>query len=1382
MKTTNFIAKSLSAKLTILFLIISIIPIVIIAIISNLSSRNVLEQSAFEKLESVGTFKGDQIVAFISRKFRDLEILSQADNITRAFDILYKYHDESGATTESNFDVSTAKYKKIYNEIDPFFKKYIKRYNFEDIFLICSDHGHVMYTALKEDDLGTNLALGKYRYSGLGKLWNKVISNRKNIMVDFSYYSPSAENAAFIGTPVFDANGKLIAVIAMQLSLEKINEIMQGVIGLGETGETYIVGNDYLMKSDSRFDTESTILRQKVETQSVKLSLQDKSGTHIIKDYRGISVLSFYKDAGLNENFGTDFDWVVIAEIDKDEAFSPATKLVRRILMIGILLMILVIFVSIYFSGTLSKPIKKITKIANSIALGDLNHNLNIKRKDEIGNLAESFRDLKNNTLAIVDYSKLVSSGDYTAKLIPRSSKDELIIALNKMTSKVNNASIEGDLRNWLKTGQNKLNKKMRGDQNVISLSRSIITFLAKYIDAQIGALYLVEEELNELKLTGSYAFTVRKNLNSRIKFGEGLVGQAAFEKEMITLSDIPEDYIRINSSLGDVVPKNIMVAPFIFEDNVLGVVELGSIKEFSVVEMDFINSALENIGIAVNTSISRVKLKTLLNVTQNQSEELQTQQEELKASNEELEEQTEELKVSTEKLKEQQEELKATNGELEEKTESLERQKNEIMEQNRLIEVARKEIEKKAEDLAIASKYKSEFLANMSHELRTPLNSLLILSRDLADNSKGNLLEKQIESAEIIYASGNDLLNLINEILDLSKIEAGKMIVNIQDVFLADLSRSINRNFQHQTRLKELELKVHIAENLSESILSDQQRIEQIIKNLLSNAIKFTETGSITVEFKQPDPEMNLSKSGLKYQNSIAISVTDTGIGIPANKLSAIFEAFQQADGSTSRKFGGTGLGLSISRELAKLLGGELQLKSKEGKGSTFTIIIPKIIKESVTSDIVDRRKSKERRIEHTVPKIAERKDNKPAPSIDDDRNDITENDRKILLVEDDLNFAKTLRTFCRDKHFKFLHSGDGETGLQLAKEYIPDAIILDIKLPGIDGWCVLDRLRENPHLRHIPVHMMSAMEETIDAFQKGAIGYLMKPVNKDQLDKAFKKMESFYAKDIKDLLIVEDNEPMQNAIVTLLGENKIKITAVGSGKKAIEKIKKNKFDCIVLDLSLPDITGFEVLKELEKLNITIPPVIIYTGKDITKEEEFELNKYTSSIIIKGVKSDERLLDETALFLHQVVDEMPENKQKIISRIYDQDALFEGKKVLVVDDDMRNVFAVSHILEEKGMETFSAANGKKAMEILEKEKPFDMVLMDIMMPVMDGYETMKNIRKQTKYRDLTIIALTAKAMKGDKEQCLAAGANDYLAKPLQIDKLLSLMRVWMYK
>ena len=693
------------------------------------------------------------------------------------------------------------------------------------------------------------------------------------------------------------------------------------------------------------------------------------------------------------------------------------------------------------------------------------------------------------------------------------------------------------------------------------------------------------------------------------------------------------------------------------------------------------------------------------------------------------------------------------------------------------------RDIEKKAEDLAIVSKYKSEFLANMSHELRTPLNSLLILSRDLADNRKGNLSDKQVEATEIIYKSGKDLLNLINEILDLSKIEAGKMTINLQEILLADLADSINKNFKHQTDQKGVDLIVNISTDIDDKIVSDQQKIEQIIKNLMSNAIKFTEKGSITVDFRKPTAGMDLSRSELTPENSIAIAVTDTGMGIPKTKQEAIFEAFQQADGSTSRKFGGTGLGLSISRELAKLLGGELQLESEEGKGSTFTIILPKVLRETDKEKVIGKQNTKDRSAKKEIPKSQKRKNYTPAPSIDDDRDSLTEKDRKILVIEDDLNFAKTLRSFCRDKHFKFIHSGDGETGLKLAEKYIPDAIILDIKLPGIDGWEVLDKLKENSRLRHIPVHMMSALEETIDAFQKGAIGYLTKPVSKEQLDKAFKTMESFYTKDIKDLLIVEDDDTMRKVIIDLLGEEKINITAVGLGKKALEKIKKEQFDCIILDLSLPDISGFEVLKDLEKMDdITIPPVIIYTGKDITKEEEYELNKYTSSIIIKGVKSEERLLDETALFLHQVVDEMPEDKQKIISKIHDKDALFEGKRVLVVDDDMRNVFAVSHILEEKGMKTVSAANGKKALEILEKEAPFDLVLMDIMMPVMDGYETMKRIRNQSKFKNLIIIALTAKAMKGDKEQCLAAGANDYLAKPLQIDRLLSLMRVWLYK
>ena len=774
--------------------------------------------------------------------------------------------------------------------------------------------------------------------------------------------------------------------------------------------------------------------------------------------------------------------------------------------------------------------------------------------------------------------------------------------------------------------------------------------------------------------------------------------------------------------------------------------------------------------------------MKTLLSMTQDQAEQLKSNQEELRAANEELEEQTEELKASTEKLKIQQEELQASNEELEEKTESLEQQRIKVVNQNKELEKAGKEIEKKAEDLAISSKYKSEFLANMSHELRTPLNSLLILSRDLANNKKGNLDKKQVESAEIVYNSGNDLLKLINEILDLSKVEAGKMILNIQETHLKEVAVSMDKTFRHQTDIKKLELNINLAADMPATIKTDRQRVEQIIKNLVSNSIKFTNQGEVTIDFFRPKKDTVLRNSGLNAEQSIVISVTDTGIGIPEEKQTAIFEAFQQVDGSTSRKYGGTGLGLSISRELAKLLGGELQLASTPGKGSVFTIYLPATLEKKSPVEIPERRKSRDRRKTREMLQPGRIKEIVPSHSIKDDRGNIKEGDRTILVVEDDYNFAKTLHNFCRDKKFKFIHAGSGEIGLNLAEKYKPDAIILDVKLPGMNGWYVLQTLKESADLRHIPVHMMSVDEDTINAVKKGAVGYLTKPVKKEQLEDAFDTLEEFYSQGIKELLLVEDNAVQQQHIVELLKEDGLKVTIAKSGEEALKNLKSKKYDCMILDLFLPDIYGYDLLKKFEKENIPIPPVIVYSANsELTKEEEFKLREYTDSIIIKSVKSEERLLDETALFLHQVVGKMPKEKREIIKKLHDKDTIFENRRVLLVDDDMRNVFALSHILEEKGMKIVTAVNGKKAVNVLKKDTNFDIVLMDIMMPEMDGYEAMKLIRGKLKLKELPIIALTAKAMKEDKEKCLASGANDYLSKPLEVDRLLSLMRVWLY-
>jgi PAS domain S-box-containing protein len=741
------------------------------------------------------------------------------------------------------------------------------------------------------------------------------------------------------------------------------------------------------------------------------------------------------------------------------------------------------------------------------------------------------------------------------------------------------------------------------------------------------------------------------------------------------------------------------------------------------------------------------------------QTEELQTQQEELKQMNEELEEQAQ-------NLKQQQEELQMSNEELEEQTQSLE-------EKNKEVEAAKNNIEQKTKQLEISSKYKSEFLANMSHELRTPLNSLLILSKDLSENRKKNLDNIQVESAEIIYNSGQDLLVLINEVLDLSKIEAGKMSITIERVSLKIFTDDLIRNFKHHAEQKGLKLNVKLDKDLPESIHTDSQRLNQILKNLISNAIKFTEKGSVSISFKR------------YTESTVIISVTDTGIGIQEDKQMAIFEAFQQAEGGTSRKYGGTGLGLSISRELAKLLGAEIKLSSKINEGSTFSVIIPLEIhqeQEPLGTSTVNRPGLYKPRPDS----YREENDVKflNYPTIKDDRNSLTTDDKVvILIIEDDLKFASILLEQANKKGFKCLSAATGEDGLLLAAKYKPQAIILDMGLPGINGHEVLLELKANPSIRHIPVHIISANEQSLEPIKEGAIEYLTKPINKKDLEEAFNKIEKFVSRKIKNLLIIEDNENSRKAMQILIGHSDIKIFEAKNGKDALAMYQENYIDCIILDIGLPDISGFDLIHKLKDIkDHNIPPIIIYTGKELTKEENNELNKYAESIIVKGVKSEERLLDETALFLHRTISNLPESKQLVINNLYDKEAVFHAKKILLVDDDTRNVFALSKILEERGMEIIKAENGKNALVMLNMHPDIDLVLMDIMMPEMDGYEAMKRLRSQVKFKNLPVIALTAKAMNDDKQKCIDAGANDYIAKPIEAERLLSLMRVWLSK
>jgi CheY-like chemotaxis protein/signal transduction histidine kinase len=1066
---------------------------------------------------------------------------------------------------------------------------------------------------------------------------------------------------------------------------------------------------------------------------------------------------------------------------------SIKEKAYARTAMIGLIVAALVFGLGLGFliTRSITPSLQLIVQRMRDISRGDLRHDVEIAQRDEIGELADSFREMQASLRDKAEVAMSIAAGDFSRMVEVRGDNDQLGNAINQMTENLRKSKAESDLQDWNKTGKNELNRIIVGEGDSSVLARKIISFLARYLGARIGTLYLAADD-GSLVLSGSYAFSKRKSLAGVIEMGEGLVGQAAVERDIISITNIPDDYIRINSSFGDSPPRNVVAVPFLFENMVKGVIELGSFEEFSDEKLDMLRDVSGSIAIAFHTVQNQTRLKVLLEETQRQATQLQVQEEELRTANEELEEQTGSLRLSEEKLKQQQEELRVINEELEEKNEYLEKQKEQIAQKNRDLEGVRRELERRARELEVTSKYKSEFLANMSHELRTPLNSLLLLSRDLADNTKGNLVPEQVESAKIIYNSGAELLQLIGEILDLSKIEAGKMTLRIGDVPLQEIAGYVESSFKHMATEKGIGFKTVMDDTLPEIIKTDAQRLQQILKNLLSNAIKFTEKGSVTVEIHGPSPGANLSRSGLMPGGTVAFSVRDTGTGIPEDKHLLVFEAFQQADGGTTRKYGGTGLGLSISRELARLLGGEIQLESRPSEGSTFTLYLPL----ELTAGEEDRSIRAETRNSGPVDSAAalpvssaRSEATVPVHSLPDDREDLQEGDKSILIIEDDANFAQILVDQCHSKGFKALVSSTGEAGLSMAEKYLPAAVILDIKLPGMNGWTVLNALKENPQTRHIPVHIMTIEDASINALQKGAIGFLNKPVNREDLDEAFKRIEELVEKKIKDLLLVEDNARQRFGIVNLIADSDVKIVEVESGAEALAALRSGNFDCMILDLGLPDMTGFDLLNRMEEeKDIGVPPVIVYTGRELNREEEMELRKHAESIIIKGVRSEERLLDETALFLHKTVSSMSPRRREMIINLHDKDAMFEGKTILLVDDDMRNLFALSKILSGKGMNIIKAEDGMKALEALERYPNIDLVLLDVMMPVMDGFETAKAIRKKARFADLPIINLTAKAMKDDRDKCIAAGANDYLAKPVDMDRLLSMLRVWLYK
>ncbi|QFU16063.1 hybrid sensor histidine kinase/response regulator [Microvirga thermotolerans] len=1086
-------------------------------------------------------------------------------------------------------------------------------------------------------------------------------------------------------------------------------------------------------------------------------------------------------------------------------------------------------------ADNLTGQVRGIASVVTAVAAGDLKRKLTVEAKGEIAALAETinemidtlatfadqvtnvarevgvegklggqarvpgaaglWRDLTNNVnqlaanlttqvRAIAEVATAVTKGDLTRSIAVEASGElaSLKDNVNEMIRNLRDTTQKNAEQDWLKTNLAKFTRMLQGERDLTTVSNMILSEIAPLVNAQQGAFYTVENNGDEpvLELVASYAFTERKHLNNRFRLKEGLVGQVAYEKKRILLTNVPGDYITISSALGEAPPLNIIVLPVLFEQDVKAVIELASFSRFSETHQSFLEQLTESIGIVLNTIAANMRTEGLLKQSQLLTAELQSQQEELRNTNDRLEQQAATLRRSEELLRQQQETLQRTNEELEDKARLLELQKQEVEAKNLEVSIAKTALEEKAEQLSLTSRYKSQFLANMSHELRTPLNSLLILSKLLTENTEGNLTEKQREFAKTIHAAGSDLLALINDILDLSKIESGTVSLEVSSVGFKDLADNMERTFRQIAEERELDFHIEIDPALPATVRTDSKRLQQVLRNLLSNAFKFTEKGGVTLRIgtAQGSP----LRAGSEW---IAISVIDTGIGIPEDKQRIIFEAFQQADGTTSRKYGGTGLGLAISREIARLLGGEIVVSSAPGRGATFTLFLPQEPPANHgTAETASTERVNGDGAGHHIGGpdrggfVLRQPSSAMALSASlDDRHAITTGDRIVLIVEDDAMFASVLLELAREQGFKGLIAMDGAAALALAHRYKPHAITLDIGLPDMDGWALLDLLKHDPRTRHVPIHVISVDDQKKRGLRAGAFGFLEKPVDRESLMAALNRTKEFIDRPVKKLLLVEDDENQRMSLTELLQDEQVEVTAVASAESALETIRARRYDCAIVDLGLPDLPGAELIERMRKTEGNEDlPIVIYTGQDLTREEERRLESIAATVIVKDEGSSQRLLNDTALFLHRAIAALPDENSIIVPRRA-SDAL-EGRTVLIIDDDMRNIFSLTSALEQYGMTVVFAENGREGIEKLMASPEVDLALVDIMMPEMDGYETMREIRKIPRYRNLPLVAVTAKAMKGDREKCLEAGATDYVSKPVDIDQLLAVLRV----
>jgi HAMP domain-containing protein/CheY-like chemotaxis protein/signal transduction histidine kinase len=1010
-------------------------------------------------------------------------------------------------------------------------------------------------------------------------------------------------------------------------------------------------------------------------------------------------------------------------------------------------------------TNTLATFADQVTTVAREVGVeGRLGGQANVPGaagtwKDLTGNVNLLADNLTNQVRAIAEVATAVTKGDLTRSIQVDASGEvaELKDNINTMIDNLRLTTDRNTEQDWLKTNLARFTSMLQGQRELSTVGRMLLSELAPLVNAQQGVLYQMEaEEPGSLSLLSSFA-NPEDGHPGKVRVGEGLVGQCALDKRRMLVADLPRNTLPIRSGLFEAIPRNVIVLPVLFEDRVKAVIELASLNAFTTSHLAFLEQLTASIGIVLNSIEATMQTEGLLKQSQQLAVELQTQQKE----------------------------LQQTNEQLAQKAQQLAEQNAEVERKNQEIEQARGALEEKAKELALTSKYKSEFLANMSHELRTPLNSILVLGQQLAENPEHNLSGKQVEFARTIHGAGTDLLNLISDILDLSKIESGTVSVEAEEVFFGSLIDMVARPFRHEAENRKLVFEIETDPHLTRSLVTDSKRLQQVLKNLLSNAFKFTEQGGVRLSVSAVTTGWTQRHQILGNAASvIAFEVSDSGIGIPAEKQRIIFEAFQQADAGTSRKYGGTGLGLAISRELASLLGGEIQLRSTPRKGSTFTLYLPQTYVGPSTQVISTPGNVRDGPMTPSL--MAQEPE---IESIEDDRHNLDEGDAILLIVEDDVHYARILRDLSRDKGFKVLAASRGAEGLALAREYHPTAISLDVSLPDMLGWTVLNHLKQDSSTRHIPVQMLTVDEDWHDALSHGAFSFVTKPTTTEGLERAIARIHEYANPRRRGLLVVEDDRAQQISIEALLNHTDIDVVLVSTGAEALRSLEERIFDCLVLDLRLPDMTGFELLDHLGKLPFGNElPVVVFTGKDLTPEEYQKLHVLARSVIVKDVESPERLLDETALFLHRVIADLPVEKQHMLDRLHRSDEALIGRKVLVVDDDVRNIFALSSVLERRGMTVLTAGTGREAIGIIEATPDLGIVLMDIMMPEMDGYETMQVIRHNPLFRRLPIIALTAKAMKGDREKCLEAGASEYLAKPVNTEQLLSALRMWLHR